>query len=102
MYDPSGNPLVFAGLWDIHESEGSGLHSCTIITRPANASMTSLHTRMPVMLTPDQGLAWLKSDTEKPEDICNSDSVTAGFHAVSAAVNNARHQGEDLIRPLTA
>ena len=101
VHDADGNPLVFAGLWDRHESQSGSLHSCTVITRPANTRMSDLHDRMPVMLTPDQGIEWLSPDCRDPDGLCQDDQVVTSFHPVSRAVNNARHQGADLIQPVS-
>ncbi|MDE0838758.1 MAG: SOS response-associated peptidase [Kiritimatiellae bacterium] len=50
----------FAGLWEEWESErGECIHSCTILTTQANALVAKVHNRMPVILDPDQAVAWL-------------------------------------------
>ncbi len=58
-----GTPLSFAGLWETwHAPDGETLRSCTIITCPANATMTMIHHRMPVILPKGAWDSWLDPD----------------------------------------
>ncbi|WP_323009513.1 SOS response-associated peptidase [Paracoccus sp. (in: a-proteobacteria)] len=54
--------LWFAGL----VSRWNGMLTCTIVTRPANATVSDIHTRMPVILNADERDAWL-AGSEDPE-----------------------------------
>jgi putative SOS response-associated peptidase YedK len=58
----------FAGLWDSSTTaEGVKIHSCTIITLPANQVMAEIHNvrqRMPAILSKEDREAWLKGDHE--------------------------------------
>jgi len=57
----NGSPFAFAGLWEIWRStEGDELKTCTIITTSPNELVAPIHDRMPVMLKPDEGWAWLR------------------------------------------
>lgn len=61
-----GGLLGFAGLWDRWKSpEGEEIVSATIITRPADAFMAKIHTRMPSMLQPADFDAWLSGEAGK-------------------------------------
>jgi putative SOS response-associated peptidase YedK len=51
-----GRPLTFAGLW---ERWKDGMLSFTILTQEACASLSDLHSRMPVMLAPEAIGPWL-------------------------------------------
>jgi putative SOS response-associated peptidase YedK len=65
-----GDLLGFAGPYDIWRSpDGDELTSCTIITTTPNAVMASIHTRMPVVLRPDQEDAWLDPAMTEPREI---------------------------------
>jgi putative SOS response-associated peptidase YedK len=57
----SGEPLAFAGLWELWDPPDGGtpLASCAIITTRANAFMQPLHDRMPVVLDEHGRDAWL-------------------------------------------
>jgi putative SOS response-associated peptidase YedK len=50
-----------AGLWDtwIDKNTGELITSCTIITRPANKDMKSLHDRMPCLLSVEDANVWV-------------------------------------------
>ncbi len=95
--------FAFAGLWSIwHRPDGSRLRTCTILTRPANSALASLHDRMPVILAPDAEAAWL--DTSTPSPLL--DEILSGLPAggtaltpVSLAVNDARYDGPDCLAP---
>jgi putative SOS response-associated peptidase YedK len=56
-----GAPLALAGLWERWRppSGGPDLVTCTIVTTEANATVASLHDRMPVVLAPEHWDAWL-------------------------------------------
>ena len=56
-----GNSMfVFAGLWDSWISpEGELKRTCTILTVSANSLLQKIHHRMPVILTPKNGLKWI-------------------------------------------
>ena len=57
--------MVMAGLWDewTDRKTGERIKSCTIITCPANALISTLHDRMPVILAEANWAKWLG---EKP------------------------------------
>jgi len=94
-------PFAFAGLWETWKSpEGELVKSCTIITCEANAVVSPVHVRMPVMLTGDSLWKWLEpagSDVLqgflKPYP---ADKMTA--IPISRLVNNANLDTPDLIR----
>jgi putative SOS response-associated peptidase YedK len=55
-----GAPFALAGIWQA-DGEGSALPGFAIITTVANAVVSPIHHRMPVMLRPDQKSDWLSS-----------------------------------------
>lgn len=60
--------FAFAGLWDSwNDPEGNTLHSFTIITTSANALMTPIHDRMPVILFPENEKLWLDSSASQDQ-----------------------------------
>ena len=65
-----GEPLAVAGLWtawkDPDDPDGRFLHSATIITTAANATMRPVHDRMPAMLTPEHWASWLDPANDRP------------------------------------
>jgi len=104
--EPAGTQLMlFAGLFD--EAKGVGgdpLESFSIITTHANEAMSNLHDRMPVILNDDDLEAWLDrdlTDFEPLEHLMRPvPDEDIDIHQVSREVNNARHNGPELIEPL--
>jgi putative SOS response-associated peptidase YedK len=99
-----GAPFAFAGLWASWHGDGApedGLRTCTIITTAANAKLTDIHDRMPVIL-PDQAAeeAWLDHATPAPLLpellVALPDELTAR-RAVGPAVSDARHDAPDCL-----
>ena len=97
---PGNVPFFFAGLWAFNDH--LEVTSCTILTAAADPAIRKLHHRMPIILEPDAYDTWL--DTEKPVDTAReilkqergNELVS---YRVARAVNNARAQGPELIRP---
>jgi len=103
-----GEPLAFAGLWSVWKDRSAGddlaLHSATIVTTSANATMAPVHDRMPVLLPRSRWAEWL--------DPANDDLVSLGgllvpapddaltMHPVSTEVNNVRNKGAGLRAPI--
>jgi putative SOS response-associated peptidase YedK len=53
-------PMMFAGVWDIWQgTTGETIRSFAIITTGANASARAIHTRMPVIVEPEDWPLWL-------------------------------------------
>src|SRR5579859_7439905 len=65
-----GDMFAFAGLYQVTPTPSGGeLHTCTIITTTPNALMAPIHSRMPVMLLPDDEERWLDPDLTEPEEV---------------------------------
>ncbi len=93
-------PFAFAGLWDSWNDE---LESCTILTCEANALVSPLHDRMPVVLSIDAWSAWLSEESERgllesllvpyaPEEM---DAV-----AVNTVVNKVGNETPECVEPV--
>jgi putative SOS response-associated peptidase YedK len=101
-----GEPLAVAGLWTVWRDKNAGpdepwLHSCTVITTTANATMAPVHDRMPVILPPTAWSTWLDPD-QHDLDALSALLVPAPddllvMHPVSTAVNSVRNKGPELI-----
>ncbi|MGI9415532.1 MAG: SOS response-associated peptidase [Hyphomicrobiales bacterium] len=94
-------PLTFAGLWDRWRDPESGedIHSCTVLTTEANSFMSAIHTRMPVILTPDRFDSWLGGAADGKLAPRNDNLLAA--HPVGKAVGNVRNNGPELLEPVT-
>ena len=52
--------MVFAGLWEEWSApDGNIIKTCAILTVEANSFLQFIHHRMPVILTPSNGINWL-------------------------------------------
>jgi putative SOS response-associated peptidase YedK len=102
-----GAPFAFAGLWETWTGpNGEELDTAAIVTTEANRTLSPIHNRMPVILTPDAFGMWL--------DSANVDAKTAAaliapaqddlFEAYEIAplVNRVANDGPELQAPHTA
>ncbi|MFV1985051.1 MAG: SOS response-associated peptidase, partial [Thiohalomonadales bacterium] len=57
------NIFTFAGIWDqwISPDQSNSIQSCSIITTEAKSFMTKIHTRMPVIISPEFQTDWLST-----------------------------------------
>ncbi|WEG12271.1 SOS response-associated peptidase [Pullulanibacillus sp. KACC 23026] len=99
----NGEPFSFAGLWSVWQSGHETLATCTIITAQANAFMSPLHDRMPVILSQKDEALWL--DPNRPfQDVKGllTSFPTKDMHMypVSTKVNHTRFNDEELVRPI--
>jgi len=109
IHRPNREPLAVAGLWtawkDPDDPDGRFLHSVTLITTAANATMRPVHDRMPAILTPDHWMAWLDPAND---DLAELTAMLDGgppdlltMEAVSTDVNNVRNNRADLIEAIS-
>ena len=99
-----GQPVAFAGLWERWERDGQVLESCTILVTQANVLMAPIHDRMPVILDPADEARWLDPTLTDPAALrpllipCPPSRLRVW--PVSATVNDARHEGPELMAPV--
>lgn len=98
---PQEGPLVFAGLWDVWQGEDSTIHSCTIITKPSEGPLTTLHPRMPVLLERRYAQDWFRLSPKESKQLLGEQKVDLTVYKVSSAVNNPRNEGPGLIKEVT-
>ncbi|MFK7897435.1 MAG: SOS response-associated peptidase [Myxococcota bacterium] len=85
-------------------ANGSGevIESCTVLTTEANADLSDVHHRMPVLLRPEDFAAWLSPATA-PETLkpllAPSPDATLQRRAVSDYVNSARNDDAGCLSP---
>jgi len=95
----TGEPFVFAGLWDTWNDPDNGIiNSATIITTEPNELMSEIHSRMPVILPEENFVYWLAVDsaTDKLLSLLkpfNSDKMEA--FPISTKINNPAYDFED-------
>lgn len=65
---PMQGPIALAGIWECWQSpNGSEIDTAAILTTSANALLSAIHERMPVILEPCVFDAWLSSETPNAE-----------------------------------
>ena len=94
-----GTPLAFAGLWESwRDPAGEVLRTFTIMTTAANADMSALHDRMPVILEPAAWPVWLgEVEGDHGGLLRPAAERTVRLWPVSRVVNNVRNNGRDLL-----
>ncbi len=101
----SGEPMVFAGLWERWTSHTGkdAIESFTIIVTDANELLRPIHDRMPVILAPEDFEMWLDPAAEGGALLlrpCPPEWLEA--HPVSTRVNSPRHNEPGLLERATA
>ncbi len=99
----SGQPFGFAGLWTPPHLAPP---TCTIITTNANELLAPIHSRMPVILDPDDEALWLDPGPIAPIKIlpCLRPFPSERMEAipVSSLVSSPDNEGPELIEPVLA
>jgi putative SOS response-associated peptidase YedK len=93
----------FAGLWDTWTArDGEVVMSCTILTTEANALLKSLHSRMPVILAPEDYDRWLDPGVVDPSRVADLlrpfDARLMRAYTVSATVNRVENDGPECAK----
>jgi putative SOS response-associated peptidase YedK len=104
----SGEPFCFAGLWEPPPGAGTpeppghlenAVATFTIITTAANAAMSPLHTRMPVMVGPEDYAIWLADDSFATV-LANPFAAPLKIHPVSPLVNSPANDDPRCLEPV--
>ncbi len=103
-----GEPLAFAGLWEIWHDPKIGddaprIRTCVIITTEANALVSPVHDRMPVILPESAWNQWLDRENHDTAALHKllipaADGVLERW-AVSTLVNKPDNNGPELLEP---
>lgn len=101
----AGSVFSFAGLWDEwHGTNDVTIKTYTIITTIPNAEMSTVHNRMPALLSKDAMKLWLQTielNQGQVDDILQSPpDGSVVITRVSDKVNNPRNNSKELIYPL--
>jgi putative SOS response-associated peptidase YedK len=103
IHTPADAPLAFAGLWAPWKDPATGqwLLSASVVTTAANATVSALHNRMPVILDGEAWRLWLDPDLSD-EGLLMSLLAPAPDELlelvpVSPLVNNANNEGAGLL-----
>jgi len=97
--------FAFAGLWTTYQkSDGTKIHTATILTTEPNDFMSNIHFRMPVILNKEEEKIWLNPRIKDKDQLLNvlkaypSHLMTSDI--VSTYVNQAKHESIECIKPL--
>ncbi len=102
IYNKDGSPMALAGLWEHWtDIKGATIETCTILTTHANALVEELHTRMPVLIKPQDFDTWLDSSlqdlTTLQPLLQPVPSAALAMHPVSRFVNKPENEGPECI-----
>lgn len=106
IYRQDDAPLALAGLWErwFDEKSGQDLETCTVITTEANSLVGRLHTRMPVILEPEDFKLWLTPIENSQETLSSllrpANEGVLEMYPVSTFVNKPQNEGEECIEPV--
>lgn len=99
-----GSLFAMAGLWEVWtSSDGSEIHSCSILTCAANPLMAEVHDRMPVILDPTDYDRWIDSTAQSAEPVRDLLKPFAAERMtkcpVSRRVNSTRNDDPGVLEP---
>ncbi|MEP1520345.1 SOS response-associated peptidase [Ascidiaceihabitans sp.] len=100
-----GAPLMFAAVWQdwAGADTATPIRTCAAVTVAANAAMSAIHHRMPVVLEKNQVGKWLGEQGKGAATLMRAaPKDTLRWHRVDRAVNSNRANGAQLIEPLSA
>ncbi len=92
--------LAVAALWDLWCGEEPPLLSCTLMTTEAAESFRPWHSRMPVLLEPEEQHRWLDNSHKiAPDDALFAPVLkqTLRLAPLSSAVGNSSHKAPELM-----
>lgn len=98
----TGRSFFFAGLWEPERADTPAAFA--IVTTAPNALLQPIHDRMPVMLGPNSGPAWLGDEPLAAARLARlgrplrADLMTG--HRVGPRMNNARYEATDCSAPI--
>ena len=96
------SPFLFAGIWESWRSvDGVELETCSLITTEANAVVSPLHDRMPVIVRGADADRWLDPAVQDPSQLEPLLKPTPGEWMtgtpVSPRVNSVRNDGPECL-----
>jgi putative SOS response-associated peptidase YedK len=97
-------PFSIAGLWsEWHSADGSEIRSCTIVTTTPNTLLAEIHSRMPLILKPEDRASWLDPAPRLLKDVDHLikpyPSELMRTFPVSVLVNNPANDLAECILP---
>lgn len=104
--EPGPRLFAFAGLYDTNKNidHAKPLNTFTIITTSANAAISPVHNRMPVILSPQAIEIWLNPTIQDPEQLLpllnGAPDDIIEMYQVSTKVNSPSYDSSELIEKI--
>lgn len=98
-----GEPFALGGLTERWLSpDGEVLDTCAIVTTQANALLTPLHDRMPLVIAPSSYERWLDvaADDDVTDLLMPFPADAMAYYPVSTRVNAVRNDDASIIEPV--
>lgn len=95
--------MSLAGIWERWADRGTGevVDSYCILTTGSDEKMSTIHDRMPIVLTLDQEAMWLDPAVSNPlelDQIINArNEIKWEFHPVSTLVNSPKNNSPEVL-----
>ncbi|MBX3595951.1 MAG: SOS response-associated peptidase [Rhizobiaceae bacterium] len=101
----NGEIIAFGGLMETwHEAGGAEIDTGTILTTEANSDLVAIHSRMPVVIHPQDFERWLDCRNQEPRDVADlMRPVQPDFFEaipVSDRVNKVANVGPENMEPV--
>jgi len=99
----SGRSFAMAGIWDSWDSPaGTRLFTCSILTTEANSRLSSIHNRMPVILSREDEQKWLGTGSDELgflESLMRPyEEEELDIYMVSDRVNSTKHDDPSCVK----
>lgn len=108
IHGVDGAPITFAGLYEVWrdktDPDAPWVRSCAIVTTNANATIGTVHDRMPVVLDPAVHEQWLDPDNHDVDHLAEllvpAPDERLSFYPVRLLVNKPANNGPELLEPV--
>lgn len=92
--------FAFAGLWSTWDSGDEPLKTFTIVTTEANKTLLPLHSRMPVILHPDDYQSWLTGERDSLSSLFSGSLENElEYFEISIGINSPKNNNASLLNP---
>lgn len=97
--------FAFAAIWETaQDPDGGEIDTLAILTTAAGRDLKPIHSREPVVISPDNFSLWLEADERDLKQVMPmlnaAPAGTWSMHPVSTDVNSPRNDGPGLIKPV--
>jgi putative SOS response-associated peptidase YedK len=95
---PEAPLFAFAGLWESwRPAGGEPVQTFTVITTDANPTVSAIHDRMPVILSPAQADAWLSGTIDEARALLKPFDGEVRLRAVTRRMSDPRAEGPQCL-----